>query len=53
MNGASGFPVESNTWCVAQFDAVSTAALRLAVDLPPNYAAGIHEWGVLTPDDGE
>ena len=53
VNGASGFPVELNTWCVARFDAVSTTALRLAVDLPPNYAAGIHKWSVLAPDDSE
>ena len=45
------YPVSKDQWCAVRFAPVKTTALRLAVQLPPNFAAGVHEWKVDEPDD--
>jgi hypothetical protein len=47
VTGVKNYPVRKDKWCEARFDAVSTAALRLSVQLAEGYAAGVHEWHVI------
>jgi hypothetical protein len=35
-----------------RFAPVKTTALRLVVQLPPNFATGVHEWKVDEADEG-
>jgi hypothetical protein len=44
------YPVAKDKWCEAGFAPVKTTALRLALKLPPGFAAGIHEWQVTEAD---
>jgi hypothetical protein len=48
---ATAYPVARDKWCNVTFAPVTTTALRLAVQLPPDYAAGVHEWKVSHPED--
>jgi uncharacterized protein len=48
---AAGFAVKKDAWCEARFAPITTSALRLAVTMQPGFAAGIHEWKVLAPDE--
>ena len=49
---ASGvYPIRKNRWCAVSFAPVTTTALRLNVKLQPNWAAGVHEWKVVEPDE--
>jgi hypothetical protein len=51
---ASGkYPVAKDQWCEVQFAPVQTTALRLAVKLPPQWAAGVHEWKVTEADEDD
>ena len=45
------YPVAKNKWCDVRFAPVKTTALRLVVKLPPDYAAGVHEWKVGEADE--
>jgi hypothetical protein len=45
------YPVAKDKWCAVRFAPVKTTALRLAVQLPPNFAAGVHEWKVDEADE--
>jgi len=45
------YPVVKDQWCEVAFAPVKTTALRLAVKLPVGWAAGVHEWKVIEPDD--
>ena len=45
------YQVSKDQWCTVRFAPVKTTALRLLVQLPPNFAAGVHEWKVDEPDD--
>jgi uncharacterized protein len=47
------YPVAKDKWCVVRFAPVTTTALRLAVQLPPDFAAGVHEWKVDQADDDQ
>ncbi|MGO8926425.1 MAG: glycoside hydrolase family 127 protein [Limisphaerales bacterium] len=47
------YPVAKDKWCAVRFAPVKTTALRLAVQLPPNFAAGVHEWKVDEGDEGD
>ncbi len=47
------YPVAKDKWCAVRFAPVKTTALRLAVQLPPNFAAGVHEWKVEEADNAE
>ena len=43
------YPVAKDQWCAVRFAPVKTTALRLRVQLPPNFAAGVHQWKVDEP----
>ncbi len=45
------YPVALDRWCEVRFEPVTTTALRLVVQLQPNWAAGVHEWQVLEADE--
>jgi DUF1680 family protein len=47
---ASGYPVQLDRWCEVSFAPVRTKALRLVVQMQPGWAAGVHEWQVLTEE---
>jgi hypothetical protein len=47
------YPVAKDKWCAVRFAPAKTTALRLVVQLPPNFAAGVHEWKVDGGDDGQ
>lgn len=44
------YPAAKDKWCAVRFDPVKTAALRLRVQLPEKFAAGVHEWKVIEED---
>jgi hypothetical protein len=44
------YPVALDRWCEVRFAPVTTPALRLVVQLQPEWAAGVHEWKVLEAD---
>ncbi len=44
------YPVAPDRWCEVRFEPVTTAALRLVVQLRSGWAAGVHEWKVLEVD---
>lgn len=44
---AAAYPVEIDRWTEVRFPEVTTAALRLVVQLQKGWAAGVHEWRVL------
>jgi DUF1680 family protein len=46
------YPVAKDKWCAVRFAPVKTTALRLDVQLPPDFAAGVHEWKVDEVDEG-
>jgi len=48
---ASGYPVQLDRWCEVNFAPVSTTALRLVVQMQSGWAAGVHEWKVLTEEE--
>jgi hypothetical protein len=58
-NGSSWEPVKTKSeygilkdkWCPITFEPVTTTALRLVVDLQPEWAAGVHEWKVTELDE--
>jgi DUF1680 family protein len=47
---AEAYPVAKDKWCAVRFSPLKTTALRLAVQLPPNFASGVHEWKVDEED---
>jgi hypothetical protein len=47
---AEAYPVAKDKWCAVRFTPLKTTALRLAVQLPPNFASGVHEWKVDEED---
>lgn len=47
------YPVATDQWCAVRFAPVKTTALRLAVQLAPGFASGVHEWKVNEPDDAQ
>lgn len=51
VRAASEYPVQIDAWCDVRFAPVTTDALRLVVRMQPEWAAGVHEWRVLGPDD--
>ena len=40
------YQVAKDQWCAVRFAPVKTASLRLVVQLPANFATGVHEWKV-------
>lgn len=51
VRGVGNYPIALDQWCEIEFDPVTTTALRVLVNLQPNWAAGIHEWKVTEADD--
>jgi DUF1680 family protein len=47
---AEAYPVAKDQWCAVRFSPLKTTALRLAVQLPHNFASGVHEWKVDEED---
>jgi len=45
------YPIAPDQWCEVTFAPVTTTALRLAVQLQPNWAAGVHEWKVTEAEE--
>ena len=45
------YPVKKDGWCEVSFAPVKTTALRLAVQLQKQWAAGVHEWKVEELDE--
>ncbi len=45
------YPVAPDRWCEARFAPVTTTALRLRVQLQPDWAAGVHEWKVIESEE--
>jgi hypothetical protein len=50
---AEDYPIAKDKWCAVRFTPLKTTALRLTVQLPPNFATGVHEWKVDAADDVE
>ena len=46
VKGASEYPVRKSTPITVAFDPVTTSGLRLEVELPADYSAGLYEWEV-------
>ena len=46
------YPVAKDQWCAVRFAPVKTTALRIVVQLSPNFATGVHEWKVDEADEG-
>ena len=53
VSTTDAYPVAKDKWCAVHFIPVKTTALRLAVQLPPGFASGVHEWKVEEPDDAQ
>jgi len=51
VSGVESYPIALDRWCEVAFDPVKTTALRLVVRLQPEWAAGVHEWQVWSPED--
>lgn len=47
----SDYPIQKDRWCEVRFETVKTTALRLVVQMQKGWAAGVHEWKVLTDED--
>jgi len=47
------YSVAKDKWCAVRFAPVKTTALRLEVQLPPHFAAGVHEWKVDEADEAD
>ena len=47
---SSDYPIKKDGWCEVSFAPVKTSALRLAVRMQKDWAAGVHEWKV---EEGE
>lgn len=46
VKAQAGYEVAPDRWCEVNFEPVTTTALRLAVQMQPEWAAGVHEWTV-------
>jgi DUF1680 family protein len=51
VTASSEYPVKKDGWCEVSFTPVATTALRLAVKLQKQWAAGVHEWKVEALDE--
>jgi hypothetical protein len=50
LDGGSAYDVKKDAWCSVSFAPLRTTALRLSVQLPKGWAAGVREWKV---EEGE
>jgi hypothetical protein len=51
VEAVGDYPIALDRWCEVAFAPVQTTALRLVARLQPDWAAGVHEWKVLPPED--
>jgi uncharacterized protein len=51
VSGSSGYQVALDQWCETKFEPVTTTALRLRVQLQPDWAVGVHEWQVTEAEE--
>lgn len=49
--GLAEYPVQRDAWCAVNFEPVTTTALRLVVQLEEQWAAGVHEWQVVSSEE--
>ncbi len=49
--GGASLPIALDRWCELRCVPVTACALRLEVDMQEGFAAGVHEWQVLEPED--
>jgi hypothetical protein len=47
----SDYAIQIDKWCEVSFAPISTTALRLAVKLQPDWAAGVQEWQVVEAEE--
>ena len=48
---SSDYSIKKDGWCEVSFAPVKTSALRLAVRMQKDWAAGVHEWKVDPLDE--
>jgi uncharacterized protein len=48
---AEAYPIAKDQWCTVRFAPVKTTGLRLVVQLPADFASGVHEWKVVEADE--
>lgn len=51
ISAPESYSIAKDKWCEVKFGAVTTKALRLAVKLQQDWAAGVHEWQVTDADE--
>ena len=51
VQAKGSYALAKDRWCEVVFDPVPTTALRLAVKLPKDWAAGVHEWQVMEAEE--
>jgi hypothetical protein len=49
--GRGEYPVALDRWCETEFDPVTTTALRLEIQMQPEWAAGVHEWSLIEAEE--
>ena len=47
----AGFPVGVDKWCAVKFSPVTTTAVRLVLQMQPNWSSGIEQWQVEALDE--
>lgn len=47
IQGTSKFAITQDQWVVVSFEKIKTDALRISLNMQPNWSAGIHEWQVF------
>jgi hypothetical protein len=53
VKATEAYPVAKDKWCAVRFTPIKTTALRLVVQLPADFAAGVHEWKVDEGDEAQ
>jgi hypothetical protein len=46
VDGAAGYPIRKSDPVKVTFTPVTTQALRIEVQLPPDFSVGLYEWEV-------
>jgi hypothetical protein len=47
VKARGSYTIAKDKWCEVEFEPVTTTAMRLAVKLQKDWAAGVHEWKVV------
>lgn len=51
VQGVASWPVTLDAWDEVRFEPVTTTALRLEIEMQPQWAVGIHEWQVIETEE--